>query len=1048
MPRSKKTQSHRPILDDYPDPADLDPAFRDDEAAPTRTSRKKSRNAYSSAPRTDSSSPDSQNDEPVAPDDPPSPPRQPSSLLNQIVFPASGKSRPLDIREELSTEKVSDQYTPPSDGGLNDHIYGKSPNADSVAVSSPANTPPVEPGFLKRNSFQSRALPTSPALRNARPLSFGGSIPPPPSSHGRYQPSAYGSPPAPHLPQPHFYAAQDIDLGIPKPGRSRSAEEPLFTRFVRLPTSNRAHSHGIVLGYEGRINLCAYDGEVMEEIGVITGMPGKAVDAELLTWTSGPDPFASMRPLLAVTLMQVDQLDMGRVAQKTSLHVYSLSQQKHVLDLLQVLAELPQPLMPGFAPSNTEPSHHLRLKANGNYLIVSSGRSGEVFAFCPTVDETSPTFECLGKFWTCIQPQMQRRDSSHHRPDISRPGSRAVRKEENVPVVASSGRWLAVSPPSSSSMSTIDAVLGSTVRFSRSAGLEARSAGSRPSINCDVDSPDVDTLLAKVARGVAQEMVKGARWLGDQGMQAWQSYWKKEDSAGTPPLQQQYSNMPYASPAAYGQFPPTHATSVQSKEPELVSIYDLKSLHDPHARKIGTIVPVATFQPPNGCSFLSFAPHGLMLLTASRKGDYQYVWDLLEMKHRRNLSCATDDEAVRSSPQVRQVARFDRLSGSVIVDVVWEIPTMTRFALLTKNKTVHLFDLPASAVRWPPPRMAKKSRPISAPPNGEPVSPPEAMPVGGFFASAMSIAGKTQPMLSNWRGRAPSTGGGIAGIGTAGFGIAAATGARGSKAVASGLSKSLGAATETVSRLQHAGESRLSLKTNYDVVADRICWTRRASKPGICILGDDELKYYQVRMSRSRDQKQYRLSTVFDARRAVTAKVPALTALVHAEGEVADCQGFWAYKQDHAGANSTTHPLSFAEIDTNAPFQPFHLDRRVTLSVLEAKSQSVNAPSSTASSKHKSKSMADEQWAFGDEVLSTRLNIHPAPGFDGDTHGSVIYRETSIANDADGRGELILSTTKRKKAKRATKHLDDEGTAQEGFFEDDCDVLDSASDHV
>jgi len=376
------------------------------------------------------------------------------------------------------------------------------------------------------------------------------------------------------------------------------------------------------------------------------------------------------------------------------------------------------------------------------------------------------------------------------------------------------------------------------------------------------------------------------------------------------------------------------------------------------------------------------------------------------------------------------------------------MPTMARLALLTKNKTVHLFDLPASALTWPPPRTARKIRPISAPSGGETTSVQEAPPVGGFLASAMSIAGRTQPMLTNWRGRAPSTGGGLAGIGTAGFGIAAATGARGSKVVASGLSKSLGAASETVSRLQHAGESRLSLKFKHDVVADRICWTWRASKAGICVLGEEGLRYYQVRKTRSPDQKQHRLSTVFDARRAVTAKIPDLTVFTHTEGEVHQGQEFWSKRLDYAGPNSANHPLTYAEIDTNAPYQPFHLDRRVTLSVLEAEPRTTTSRASTTDSRHKVMSTTEEQWVFGDVVPTTRLTVHAVSALDDHEHGSVIYRETSNMNDDMEGSERTIGITRRKKTKRETEQQNYEDRPQEGFFEDDCDVLDSTTDHV
>lgn len=1041
MPRKVKPRLPQPpVFDDYPDPADLNLGFQQEEEEPDpeppRPSRKKSRNVPTNTRpvRVESSSPEPFVEDSITQSDHHlSPVRQ--SLLSQISFPSHSKTQPVDIRDDLvPTEKVSDQHTPPSDGGIPDRAYSKSPNVDSAAVSSAANTPPVEPGFSTRASFKTRSPPISPPQRYSRPLSFGSTIPPLPA-YARQPPGQYGSPPAPHLPQPHFYAAQDIDLGVPQPRRAIVDDLPTFSKLVQISTASLPQRHGIVAGYEGRLRICSYDGGTIEEAGGLSSLPGTVIDAELLHWSSGTDPFSAMRPLVAVNTLQTDE---GSDQHKFCVSVYSLGQQKLVADLLQVTVDPVQPKLPGFMPTGSEFCNHLHLKNAGTYLTVSSGKSGEVFVFSPLLTEEGPVFECLNKFWTSIQPREQKRDTSHNRVapvELIPAGTRKVKPDEEVPMMAISGRWLAVCPPSSSSQHAIGAVLGNDVIASKQAGLEASSAGSRPSVNCDVDSPDADTLLGKVARGVAQEMVKGAKWLGDQGLQAWQSYWKKEDATNpmmqTPP----YPNGNYQS-AAYGQFPPTHADARQTaKEPEIISVFDLKPLQDTTLRRSGPPVPLATFLPPHGCSFLSFAPNGLMLLTASRKGDYQYVWDLLEMKHNR-ASC-TDFEAdgARNAPRVRQLARYDRMSGSIIVDVVWEKPALARFALLTKNKTVHLFDLPPSAMRWPSARKPKKARPTSAPPTGPPTTEHGAAPLGGFFASAMSIAGKTQPMLANFRGRAPSTSGGLAGIGTAGFGIATATGARGSKAVASGLSKSLGAATETVSRLQHAGESRLHLKSEKEAFPNRMFWMTRGSKAGLCILTDSGIKFYQIRRSKARDQRQ-RETTVFDARRAVTVKFPSPTDTAY-DGDGA--REFWTSRQNHPKTTGTIHPLSFAEIETNAPYQPFHSDRRVALFIIDQNMQDTQI----VARPQKKTSKPEDVWVFGDDVPTIRVNTHPPQSLDQqDEAGSVIYRETAMD------GEQVVSTTRRRKKKTSASQYDGRAAEEEGFFEDDFEVLDFASDRV
>ena len=1042
MPRKKQfQQQHRPIIEEYPDPADLNSDFQEEqdpvpepEPQPTRQSRKKNRNAVTRPTYLDESSPEPPIDEPVAPL--PDPEEGSHSLPNHVNLPIHAKSRPVNIREDrASIEKVSDQYTPPSDAGLPDHLYGKSP--DSTAISSAANTPPVEPGF-SRSPYKFRSPPISPPQRNVRPVSTGGV----PQHH--YPPTTYGSPPAPHLPQPHFYRAQDVDLGIPKPVSKSNDKSPNFTKFVRLPANAGSTAHGFITAQAGRISLFSYDGATAEAVGALGNLPGTPVDADILQWSTAPDPFAALRPLVVITTLHFDDNTSGLQQYWLTVSVHSLLRQQHLFDLLHTPPQPIQHDVPLQFRSDVMPADSLRLETSSNYLIVTTAQSGEVFVFSPVIGEAGPTFECIKKLWTSIQPQAQPRGSSHNRhgnADAFRATSRNTKPDVSVPLLSVSGRWLAVCPPVNPSLQTAGIVLGDTILSSKQAGLEATSAGAKPVLNCGVDSPDADTLFGKVARGVAKEMMKAGKWLGEQGMSAWQSYWKKEDASPAGQLSPAYANQTYPSHGIYGHFPPTHAEAQQvGQDPELVSVYDLKAMQDPSARKSAATGPFATFQPPNGCSFLSFAPNGLVLLTASRKGDYQYIWDLLEVRHNRTLSVEPSEHAAKSGPRVRQLARFDRLSGSVVVDVVWELPTLSRLSILTQNKTIHLFDLPQSAFRWPPPRRAKKGRPISAPPNALPVAEHGEAPVGGFFASAMNFAGKTQPMIANLRGRTPSTSGGLAGIGQAGFGFATATGARGSKAVATGLSKSLGAATGTVTRIQHAGETRLHLKSDRDVAAGRIIWLRRASKAGLSVLNEAGLKHYQVSKSRSQDTR-HRNATVFDARKAVGIKLPV--------GDRGDAPGFWSPQAEQQSNTDTMHPLSFAEIDTNAPFQPFHSDRRVTVSIFNTEKDE-GKPSKKSK---KSKSTEPILWVFGDDIPTLTLNLHQQEAQAYEETGSIIYRETTLSKGNTEGGEQIVSTTRRKKPKRGTSvhgesmlQADDE--LQEGFFEDDCDVLDFADNRV
>lgn len=1041
MPRKKNQHLQQPVINDFPDPVDLDFGFQQDEVEPEavqeieapRQSRKKTRNVQKAPLRTNDWSPIFEPGE-IAPSEASVSPPNDRSPLDQVEFPSRTKSKPVNIRDDISTtQKVSDQYTPPSDAGLGDELYGKSPAA--VTETSSASTPPVEPGFSVRRSYKVSSPPISPAQRSVRPVSFGGT---PLPAYARPASTAYGSPPAPHLPQPHFYGAHDVHLGLPVQGQRTAQNVPTFTRFVRLPHSD----HGIITGVDQQIHVYSYNGTNIREIGALGALSGTPVDAEMFHCNSASDSLRKLRPLIAVTLMHIEPAQGGLQQYRFSVSMYSLAEQRHIADLLHTPPQLIRPSVPGYQQTSVDLTNHLRLQADGVFLVISSAKSGELHVFRAVSTETdSQAFECIKKLWTALQPKELQRAPSHSRTNVHEgraSGLPQVKLHEDVPIFSIRGRWLAVCPPNNAPR-TAGNVLGQDVLVSRSAELDTTGPGNRPMVNCETDSPDADTVLGRVARGVAKEMYKASRWIGTQGMQAWQNYWKTED-VNNPSSQRPAYNDADARQAQFDHFPPTHADARQTtNDPELVAIYDLQALIESGNRKTSTSTPLVTFRPPHGCSYVNFAPNGLIMLTASRKGDHHYIWDLMEMKHCRT---AISDSEARNTPRIRQLIRYDRVGESTVVDVVWELPSFATFALLTKNKTIHLFNLPASAMRWPPPRQAKKARPLSAPPTEAIATTHDPAPTGGFLASAMNFAGKTQPILPAFRGRAPSNSGGFSGIGQAGFGFAAATGARGSKAVASGLSKSLGAAVDTVSKIHHAGKTRLHLESSLDATSGCFVWTHRAGKAGLVVLNKEGLKYYQVRKRMPADSRQPE-STVFDARRGVSAKFPNVSPIEAEHAGGLDLPGYYRQEEAYTKDASRAHPLSFAEIDTNAPFQPFHSDRRVAVSVYVTEAQD------TKQHKKSKKSKADpsDNWVFGGTIPTYQLNLQRPADID-DTTDSVIYRETSVSNDAE---EQIVSTSRRRKAKTKQVHsaqdtADDAN--QEGFFEDDCDVLDFASDRV
>jgi hypothetical protein len=374
---------------------------------------------------------------------------------------------------------------------------------------------------------------------------------------------------------------------------------------------------------------------------------------------------------------------------------------------------------------------------------------------------------------------------------------------------------------------------------------------------------------------------------------------------------------------------------------------------------------------------------------------------------------------------------------------------------------VHIFDLPKTAFQWPPPPV-KKHRPTSAP-----VDPPQVKkehdpaPPGGFLASAMSIAGRTQPMLANLRGRAPSISSGITGFGASGIGLASTTGMKSGRAVAAGLSKSLGAATETVTSLRHANQSRLYLKSAARVGI--LSWQRRDGKSVLSILESNGIKNYYVRMTKPRENRHRETVSVFDARKAVASKLPRGLEMVADANRPQDdgnapatMSGFWKYRGAREGALRMPHPLASAEIETNVPYQPFHSDRRVTISLIADDQLFVGSHFSSSSSPFYAETSvqqsrgspgSEEKWVFGTEIRTQRLttaipNQQPLE----DNGNSVIYRETKITSDIptfdaapiegleDEIGHVVSNTKKRKTKPKKTRQItEDDDSGETGM---------------
>jgi len=169
--------------------------------------------------------------------------------------------------------------------------------------------------------------------------------------------------------------------------------------------------------------------------------------------------------------------------------------------------------------------------------------------------------------------------------------------------------------------------------------------------------------------------------------------------------------------------------------------------------------------------------------------------------------------------------------------------------------------------------------------------------------------------------------------------------------------------------------------------------------------------------------------------------------------------------------SGTDSSIPQAEIESNAPYQPFHTDRRVTLHVYQTADHSSPPSVSTlleAESMQRADSSSsypftaqskpdDESWVFGRPINTTKLAVSPAYDEDGgqDLGGaridhlalplSAMERVRTEIPEANEDVEQIVITTRRR---RGGQQVDMQGADQEGFFEDDCEVLDFASQRV
>ncbi|KAJ1337567.1 WD repeat-containing protein 45 [Microdochium nivale] len=894
------------------------------------------------------------------------------------------------------------------------------------------------------------------------------------------------NPPLPHQPQAHFYGAPELDLVSGQNRGIKAGDRGYHLGLDVLPnwTSSRmASSNNVVLaGYEGGLDVYNVSKRGVDPVATLHGLRGAVHHAKILNWTTGFDSSGAF-PLVAVVIhgpvipvmaqdstpenqgdeiassnsedLRTPQSDSNQKlntasksaptidAYQTSVEVYSLKTSK----LVGVLLELPKiPIKSSLSNPvfrSPSPSGAIQIRADEGHIVVSSGETGECWIYRQVEIEEAPGFEfrCLGKVWTSLQQGLKSEPTAEEERSHS---PLPTRKLPPAAVLAVNGRWLAYCPPAPSSQSTLNALVPVPIE-GKAPGIATLASPVLPNESSDVDQPISDGVMNRIMRETTQEFIQGARWVGKHGMQLWNNYWKpgqqspsRPATVGSPP----WSNS-YGSRADASLFPPTYGISGQAhtKDPGLVSVVDLKSIANS-----ATLHHVTTFKAPLGCSFMSFAPSGLFLFTASSKGDVQTVWDFMRIQHTKSSALQNSPPQSGHATRVRQVAQFSRMTVARIVDVAWSRPNGDRIAMVTDKGTVHLLDMPDSAYAWPPPRRRVTGQKTD-PNTGD--SAPSAV---SMASTALSSAyGAAKPLISGQRRSSTQVQSNATIMEHASYS---------GKVLAAGISHSLGNAGTAINQLRHTGENRVALPLE-NMLPGLACaaWLSGRKDPHLFVVGDGLVRMFTGRSRKTpaagnrpqqgRRYKDFKLRNVPDDVLAPSVKK---TIEPEANQEVAPAE-------EHEGGHTLVLPqrnqlsasvlgpessIPQAEIESSAPYQPFHTDRRVGLFEYDGEAHK------TATKK--SQPGGSTAWAFGQPISGVKVSIRlPIPVDDESVSGSIedhralpAYAMERVMQVGENEEQIVVTTRRRRHGNRASADVEDE----DEFFEDELEVIDFADQRV
>lgn len=838
---------------------------------------------------------------------------------------------------------------------------------------------------------------------------------------------------APHKAQPHFFGLPDLDFlsGTKKeqnPGKTAGSDGYCccFDSFADSgdDASSRKAKDALLVGSEGGLEVFRILPNKLEVVGRLEGLRGSVVGAKILPHTELYDHLQPIRPLVAVIVhgVMVEDIPDSSIRKdgsqnralkestcyyQTTVEVYSLQTQQHVVTLYKsspVAVEQPTIGQPTSLP---EPIGDLRITAQSRFIILASGKSGEVFVFANAVTSTYPAgnFRCIGKFWTSLQSPL---DTPSSRPPSSSENSRMAEdgdEKPGVPLCSLSQRWLAIVAPSISSHVSIHGSPALGEHNPNPPGLASAVAPPQPPVTCDIAGVDAEDTWSRLTRQAAKGVVKYSQKGIDLGWQGW-----RELTNPTPQSAQQHGRT--SSKDHDVLFPPTNAPPDDPKqkprEPAIVSIIDLVALLEAEETKPKyQPAPLATFALREGCNFLSFSMSGLRLLTVSRKGDVSIVWDLSRSCHgSQRLRDGPRQSSSANGPCVKQVHRIARNSPSLVVDCAWARDDED-IGLLTSHGTIHLHEVPMRSSLRKRKRRNTTSAPV--PEKAQPTvgvshgsSPPSSN--GGFLGSIKSGWQQMSSQVNSLRSQNPVA---TFSIPTtfAGFKEATANASHaGGRVLAKGLSQGLSVAKGGASDYWHADDNKIRHKAlqGQDGTGS-LKWIKRQSDTLLAVVCGGTVHLHPVqRLARRKGdvmvsglkadrygKKQFALPSI----RTHTSNDAANGAPHTKKGrEDESCtkqgpHGFWSLRVSPE-ANDLRRPTSGSglsqanEVETNPPYCPFHIDSRVDIFAFDDDMR--NSADSTGFQGsifhihgHGSATPTNPSWLFGEPLpAATKMNTH------------------------------------------------------------------------